>query len=363
MRVRTCGVNCCTLSLRILFSGLKPLVYRTEIVGAGLEFEGKTVLVTGATGFLGGEIVRRLHQDGAHVRTLVRNRERAKGIEGFAEIVDGDLSKPERLAEAVKGAQIVIHSAAALRGKLAEQYAANREGTRSLATAASDAGVERLVHISTISVYGYRNTYDVTEDTPPAPGTDPYGVSKLAAEVALREVAAERKLLFSIIRPGMIYGPRSGMWTGQMFKVARRRPTIFIGNGSGSCYPIYVDDVVEMTLLLATHPKALGETFNCTPDPSPTWREFLGTYARLAGHQMWFGIPPLLLVPVAALSGRLAPEGSPLRDLPDLLPFSQRYITYQMDKAYHLLHWNPKVSLQEGVRRCETWLREKGLLQ
>jgi 2-alkyl-3-oxoalkanoate reductase len=327
-----------------------------------LEFEGKTVLVTGATGFLGGEIARRLDKEGAHVRALVRNRERAKEIAGFAEIVDGDLSKPERLAEAVKGCQVVIHSAAALRGKLDELYVVNREGTRNLANAASDAGVERFVHISTISVYGYRNTYDVTENTPPNPGADPYGVSKLAAEVALHEVAGERKLPFSIMRPGMIYGPRSGMWTGQMFKVARRRPTIFIGSGSGSCYPIYIDDVVEMSMVLATHPKAVGETFNCTPDPSPTWREFLGAYAKLAGHQMWFGIPAILLVPVAALSGRVAPEGSPLRDLPDLLPFSQRYITYQMDKAYHLLKWSPKMSLEVGIRRCEAWLREKGFL-
>jgi nucleoside-diphosphate-sugar epimerase len=199
----------------------------------------------------------------------------------------------------------------------------------------------------------------VTEDTPPNPGRDPYGVSKLAAELALRQVARERELPYTIMRPGMIYGVRSGMWTGQMYKLASRQPTLFIGTGSGSCYPIHVDDVVDFALLLATHPHAVGEVFNCTPDPSPTWRDFLGGYSRLAGHQSWLGIPPALLMPVAVLGGWFAPESSPLRDLPDLLPFSQRYITYRMAKAAHLLGWQPTVTLEDGIAGCAEWLREK----
>jgi 2-alkyl-3-oxoalkanoate reductase len=331
-----------------------------------LTLEGKTVLVTGGTGFLGGAVVRRLGAEpGVKVHALVRNLQRAQEFLKWenVEVIPGDLGSPHSLTEAVKDCQIVIHSAAALKGSLEEQLCANREGTRSLALAAAEAGVERFVHISTISVYGYRNTRDVTEETPPYPGRDPYGVSKLAAEVALKQIAAERGLAYTVIRPGMIYGPRSGMWTGQMFKVARRSPTIFIGSGSGSCYPIHVEDVVDLILLAATHPNAIGETFNCTPDPSPTWREFLGEYAKLAEHSSWFGIPPFLLVPVAALAGRFAPESSPLRDLPDLVPFSQRYITYSTDKACHLLGWKPKISLKEGIAGCADWLREKGLLK
>lgn len=323
----------------------------------------KTIFLTGATGFLGGALAHRLISEGAKVRALVRNPARAGYIQGLPglDLIPGDLNHPT-YHETLRGCQIVMHVAAALGGKLTTQMLANRDGTRTLATAAADAAVERFVHVSTISVYGYRNTGDVTEATPPDPGNDPYGISKLAAEIALKAVAAERNLTYSIIRPGMIYGPRSGMWTGQMFKVARRRPTIFIGSGQGSCYPIHVDDVVALTLLLAEHPAAVNEIFNCTPDPSPTWREFLGLYAQLAGHQRWLGVPPLLLKPVAALAGIIMPEGNPLRDLPDLLPFSQRYITYKMTRARELLGWLPQVKLADGIAGCTDWLREKRLL-
>lgn len=331
------------------------------------DFSGKTLLVTGATGFLGRALVERLagHTDALEIRVLVRDLQRAEKLKGLPRVTifSGDLTQPDTLPDAVRGCQIVFHSGAALGGDLALQMAVNRDGTRHLATAAANAAVERFVHISSIAVYGYRNRQDVTEETTPEPGHDPYNVSKLAAEHALKEVAAGHHLEYSIIRPGMIYGPRAGMWTGQMFKVARRNPTIFVGSGSGSAYPIHVADVIDLLLIAALHPNAVGETFNCTPDPSPTWREYLGGYARLAGHQRWLGIPPLLLWPLIQLAGRLAPASSRQRDLPDLLPFSQRYITYKTDKARRLLGWTLKITLQQGIDGTADWLRERGLLK
>jgi nucleoside-diphosphate-sugar epimerase len=331
------------------------------------DFSGKTLLVTGATGFLGRALVERLSQesDAQEIRVLVRNPLRSEPIKDLPRvtIADGDLTLPDTLPDAVRGIQIVFHSGAALGGDLALQMAVNRDGTRHLAIAAANAAVERFVHISTVSVYGYRNRQDVTEETRPDPGRDPYPISKLAAEEALKDVAASHRLAYTIIRPGMIYGPHSSMWTGQMFKVARRRPTLFVGSGSGSTYPIHIDDLLDLLLIAAVHPNAVGETFNGTPDPSPTWREYLGSFARLAGHQSWLGVPPLLLWPLVQLIGRLSPRSSPMVDLPELLPFSQRYITYSTEKARCLLGWTPKVTLQQGIDGTADWLRERGLLK
>ena len=330
------------------------------------NLSGQTVLVTGGTGFLGQALVRRLsaQTDAREIRVLVRSLQRAERIQDLpcVNIIKGDLTEPDTLPAAVQGTDILFHSGAALGGNLALQMAVNEGGTRALATAAADAGVERFVHVSTISLYGYGNRQDVTEETPPKPGRDPYPISKLAAENALKAVAAERHLPYTIIRPGMIYGPYSGMWTGQMFKVARRRPTIFIGDGSGSTYPIHVEDLIDLLLIAAVHPNALGETFNCTPDPSPTWREYLGGFARLAGHQTWLGVPPGLLWPFVQLIGRFAPASSPMTDLRELLPFSQGYITYKTDKARRLLGWTPKITLEQGIAGTSDWLRERGLL-
>jgi nucleoside-diphosphate-sugar epimerase len=238
----------------------------------------------------------------------------------------------------------------------------NVTGTRNVANAAVSAGALRIVHVSSIAVYGYSQSGDVTEATPPNPGQDPYNITKAEAENELRSIASASHMPFSIIRPAMIYGPRSGMWTGNFFRLAKRRPTFFIGRGDGTTFPIFVDDVVDLMLLLAQHPDAVGETFNCAPDPSPTWREFLGAYSKLAGHQSWLGIPPGLVSPFVSLIGALAQPNTQVKELPNLLQMALGHVTFKMTKARERLGWEPKVNLQSGVERCAPWLRDKGWL-
>lgn len=326
----------------------------------------QTVLVTGPTGFLGGALVRRLSADGVSVRALARRPERARAIQALpgVTVVQGDIRREADMQAAVEGCSVVFHVAAALGGTYDAQYATNVEGTQTVADAAAGAGVARFVHVSTISVYGYRNFENVTEETLPDPGADPYHSTKLAAEHTVRAVSRLHGLPYTIVRPSMIYGPGSNTWTAGMFQLARLNPVPLVGGGDGSAYPIYVDDVVDLLVTVATHPAALGETFNCTPDPSPTWREFLGAYARLAGHQNFIRVPVDPLLPLAQRVARLPGTGSSqFGDLPDLLPFLQRYITYKMDKARDLLGWQPQVSLEDGVARCAPYLRQKGLLR
>ncbi len=327
-------------------------------------FAGKTVLVTGATGFLGGALTQRLALEGASVRALARHPERRDFLRQLdsVEVVKGDVTQPEHLAEVTIGCDIVFHLAASMSGSIEKQYRVNVEGTRNVARAASQANVGRLVHVSTIAVYAYRVSGDVTEDTPHNPGDDPYNITKAEAETVLQDVANKHGLPYIIIRPGMIYGPRSNMWTKTLFKLAKRRPTPFVGSGHGSAFPIYIDDVVDMMLVLATNPAAVGEAFHCTPDPSPRWREFLSAYSRLSGHQRWLPIPPIFFKLFATIVGLLARPQTQAKALPDLVSLSQRQVTFKMTKAHDLLGWQPKVDLQTGVERCVPWLREKGLL-
>lgn len=329
-----------------------------------MTLTGKKVLVTGATGFLGGALVRRLAADGVPVRALVRRPQKGEFLRAVSgvELVPGDITDAQAMQQAAQGCAVVFHVAAALGGDLAHQRKANVEGTHNVMEAAGRAQVERIVHVSTISVYGYNQKGDVTEETPLAPGSDPYSISKAEGEALVREVASKHNVSYSMIRPGMIYGARSNMWTGTMFRIAQRSPTIFIGSGKGSAYPIYVDDVVDLMLLLATHPAAHEQAFNCTPDPSPSWREFLGAYAQLVGHRRWLGIPVALLVPFVWAGAALARPHTQTKDLPDMLRFLQRSVTYKMTKARDLLGWQPKTDLQTGVQKCVPWLREKGLM-
>src|SRR5215207_5245192 len=121
-----------------------------------MTLAGKTVLVTGATGFLGGVTARRLAQDGARVRALARSPERAKYLRDCEniELVYGDITQPETLQPIMDGVDTVFHTAVDY-GSMERQRAVNVEGTRNLANAAADAGVRRLVHVSSIAVYGY----------------------------------------------------------------------------------------------------------------------------------------------------------------------------------------------------------------
>ncbi|MDX1995960.1 MAG: NAD-dependent epimerase/dehydratase family protein [bacterium] len=325
---------------------------------------GEKVLVTGATGFLGGALALRLANDGVQIQALVRREGQDRFLRDVPGItlVNGQLADSGSLEAAMQGCSVVFHVAAALGGSADLQQQVNVEGTRHLMQAAARKQISRVVHVSTISVYGYRNTSDVTEATPMNPAYDPYSQTKAEAETVVHQEGQRLGVPYTIMRPGMIYGPRSSAWTAGMFRMGKRNPTIFIGSGSGSAFPIYVDDVVDMLVTLAHHPGTEGETFNCTPDPSPTWRAFVGGYSKLAGHQNWLDLPPSLFTPIAWLGRLFSERNSQRRDLPDLLAFIQRYITYKTDKARTVLGWQPQVTLDEGIRRCEPWLREIGLL-
>jgi nucleoside-diphosphate-sugar epimerase len=329
-----------------------------------MSLQGRNVLVTGATGFLGGALALRLASEGARVRAMARHPKKGASLRDTQaiELAQGDITEAEQLRDLFAGCDLVFHVAASTGGSLEKQHKSNVLGTRNVTEAAARANVGRLVHVSTIAVYGYRLNGDVTEEQPHNPGDDPYNITKSEAESTLREIATSYGLPYSIIRPGMIYGPGSNMWTKKLFTLARLRPTPFVGHGNGSAFPIYVDDVTDMMLTLATHPAALGQAFHCTPDPSPTWREFLSAYARLAGHQSWLSIPPFAFKALASVVSTVAKPQTQAKAMTDLLYMSQQRLTFKMTKAHDLLNWKPSIALEAGVQMCAPWLREQGLL-
>jgi nucleoside-diphosphate-sugar epimerase len=319
-------------------------------------------LITGATGFLGGALALKLAAAGVRVRALVRTPNKADFLPPEIERFPGDVTDLDAMRRAAEGCDVVFHLAAAF-GDAKTQIAVNVDGTRNTAEAAGQAGARRFVHVSSISVYGNNYTRDVTEAMPPAPGAQPYAVTKTQAEQIVRESAACHRMSYTILRPGMIYGPKSAVWTRYLFSLARLNPTPWIGSGQGSCFPIYIDDVTDALIAAADHPNADRQVFNVTPSPSVTWREFIGSYSRLAGHANWLPIPAPLLVPVGGIALLLSPPLSDGRDLPDMIRFVQRFITFKNDKARDLLGWQPQIDLLDGIARSADYLREIGLLQ
>jgi nucleoside-diphosphate-sugar epimerase len=326
--------------------------------------KNRVALVTGATGFLGSHLVQRLSHGGVTVRALARLPNRDQIIRDLpnVEMIMGDITEAQRMKEITDGVDYVFHVAAAMGGKLDYQKQVNIDGTTCVTYAAIEANVKRLVHVSSIGYYGFPPPPLVTEDTSITKTSSPYNITKASAEIMLRTIAEAKSLSYSIIRPAMIYGARSHAWTDLMFKLARWKPTPFIGDGSGYAHPIYVDDVIDLMTTLATHPKADGEAFNCAPDPAPTWRDYLGHYSTLVGHQNWLSLPKPLFKTVAPFAEFGATLLGEPRAIPQMIDFITSKSTYSMQKANNLLDWQPSISLEDGIQSCIPYLQEKGLL-
>lgn len=194
------------------------------------------ILVTGATGFVGGHVVRTLVEAGEHVRALVRDANGASALaEVDCELVRGDVTDPPSLRAAAAGCTAVVHLVAILTGKPDDFDRVMIRGTRSLLDAARDVGVQRFVQMSALG------TSPATKDTVP------YYRAKWDAEEAVRASG----LGYAILRPSFVFGPGGGA-LAQFARIARLAPvTPVIGKGTQRLQPIWADDLARAVALAA----------------------------------------------------------------------------------------------------------------
>jgi nucleoside-diphosphate-sugar epimerase len=248
---------------------------------------GQCVLVTGATGFIGGRLVERLIVScGAQVRALVRRSDRAARLARLpADFTRGDILVPEDVARAAKGCGIIFHCAYGTTGPDELKRAVNVDGTRNVLEAARKTGVRRVVHFSTVMVYGTPTDGELREDMPRRHTGDPYGDSKLEAEIVAFEYATKHNLAVSILQPTIVYGPFSTTWTVNILEQLKTTRQILVNGGTGLCNAVYVDDVVSAALLAAVKREAVGQAFLVSGSAPVTWREFFGRFDRMLGTQ------------------------------------------------------------------------------
>lgn len=320
-----------------------------------------TALVTGANGFIGSALIRRLLADGVAVRAMCRDPHKGSALrEAGADVVAGDIQLPAVLRQHMQGCDMVFH-VAAVQGSPAYTYNVNVNGTHNVAELAAECGVSRLVHVSTIAIYGYNVVGIVREDQPSTitDRDDPYAQTKLLGERALWQIAARTGLPTVCVRPAMVYGPHSSFWTWQLYQVASRYPVPIFGDGGGHAHPIYIDDVVDLLVTAATHPDAVGHNFNCAPDPAPTWTTWLGMYARMTGNLRTVKIPIELVQAVGPWVDVLTQMRGATLNLRGFVHTLTSSHTYSMQRAADMLNWKPKVSLEDGMRSAEAWIRQR----
>lgn len=326
----------------------------------------ETILVTGATGYIGSCLSHRLLDlDHANVRALVRDPSRATALaERGASIVEGDLTEPATLSTAVEGATCIFHCAAWVdeQGSKAQMWAVNVEGTHHLIDAASAQGNPRFVHLSSCAVYGSPQVFGITEETPLHEGASLYHDSKIASEQVVWQAHAGG-LPTVIARPSQVYGPGSSQFTVRPVQMIRRGQMILIDGGRHLFKPVYIDNLIDALILCGTHTGAVGEAFNLTDGYALPWRLYFGGYANMVGVRRLPAVPfPLAWAAAAGyeLMGKM--QGKRTSVTRRAVASLRSTNSFSNLKARQILGWEPKVGFEEGMRRTRVWLAENGFL-
>ncbi len=322
-------------------------------------------LVTGATGFTGSNLCRRLVDDGESVVAWVRVGSRTDDLVALGvDCREVDICDAEQVREALVGFETVYHIAAAFRVEhpdIEEFRRVNVGATKNLLDAAAAAGVARFVHCSTVGVQG-----DI--DDPPADETyrygpgDHYQQSKMEGEmVALEHAAAGEPI--SIVRPAGIYGPGDRRFL-KLFRPISRGRFVMIGNGEVLYHLTFIDDLVDGIVRAGRRPEAIGEVFTLAGPRITTLNELVAAIAEAVGTS-----PPRLRLPYAPVYAasavcerlcRLLGVAPPL--YPRRVEFFEKDRAFDISKARRLLGYEPKVDLEDGLGRTAAWYRAEGLL-
>ncbi|MCB0209842.1 MAG: NAD-dependent epimerase/dehydratase family protein [Anaerolineae bacterium] len=324
------------------------------------------ILVTGGTGFTGGQLCKKLAQDGYSVRALVRAGSRSSELEKLGiELVTGDLRDKQSLAKATEGVDTVYHIAALFRPENVtrqDMWDINVEGTRNILDASIEAGVKRFVHCSTIGVHGDIKDPPATEETPYGPG-DYYQESKTEGEMVALQYMREKRLPIVVFRPGGIYGPGDVRFL-KLFKSIKNKKFVMFGSGQVLYQLVHIQDLVEGIILCGTKEEAVGNIYILTGEEPITLNHLVSEIANVVNVA-----PPKLRLPVAPLYyAGFACEilCKPLGINPPIyrrrVDFFKKDRAFSIKKAKSELGFQPKVDLETGLKNTANWYAQQGLL-
>jgi nucleoside-diphosphate-sugar epimerase len=320
-------------------------------------------LVTGSNGFLGSHLVEGLLARGYEVHCLVRRTSDLTRLRGLpVRFVYGDVTSESSLREAVAAKDYVYHAAGAVKGTSQRAFdRVNSRGTANLLRACWkwNAGVKRLVLISSLSAAGPSTKGRLlSEDDPPRP-VSRYGASKLKGEEEASKYM--ERLPLTIVRPPVIFGPRDrGM---QPFFRMLKKGIVLLLSGERLTNFVYVKDAVEGTVLAAESDRAAGRTYYIAGKHACGWREFAEVAARV------MGVRPLM-VSVPAVAAKIV---GGVNSLAAALTGRARFLDWQkaremvqphwlcdISKAKRELGYRPSHSLEDALADTVQWYEKEG---
>jgi nucleoside-diphosphate-sugar epimerase len=314
--------------------------------------EIRTVLVTGATGFIGPTVCRYLVAVGCNVRAVARRASIGWRPDGAIEFFECDLTRQVDYDQLLAGVDAVIHLAARvhvmrerLNDSLEEYRRVNVDATSRLAMAASERGVKRFVFLSSIKVNGEQTCgTPFSEDDVPNP-QDPYGISKWEAERALHELVAGTGLGVVIIRPPLVYGPAVGANFLRMIRLVESGVPMPFRSIDNRRSIIFVDNLADAIVACLMSPAADGKTYLVSDSESLSTPQLLEAVARAMGRgiRLWH-FPSWLLVLGARMVGRHADATRLVGSL-----------EVNFSRIRSDLGWVPPFSTATGIERTVQW--------
>jgi 2-alkyl-3-oxoalkanoate reductase len=320
-------------------------------------------LVTGGSGFLGRHLVQRLLQEGEVVWALARTPQTASQLKSLgAGVVEGDIRRWSSLRQAVQGMDVVFHCAGKVEptGRWIDFLEVNVLGTERLIQAALEQGVPRIVHVSSVGIYGPQPGGTVIaedEDYDPNPGARGfYTRSKIEADQVASWYARQRAAPITLIRPGTIYGPGG---RGRLVRAGARlgRLNVVFGDGQNLLPLAYVDNVVDALLCAARSEVGNGRAYNIVDDDQVSQRLYVERLGQALGPRQSIVYLPMPVVRLlatgadlgrAALRGRRSPQG-----LYHRIARSLQSVRYDTARAKQELAWYPRVSFEEALKRMQ----------
>ncbi len=312
------------------------------------------ILVTGATGFVGHFLCKRLLAEGFSVRgTLRASVNPSSLVDGVEPVTVKSLGADTPWSHAMAGVDTIIHLAARVHimddpstDPLTEFRNINVAGTARLAGEAAKAGVKRFVFISSIKVNGEESSKPYTTDSPSLP-SDPYGISKWEAEQALRIIEAETGLEVVIVRPTLVYGPGVKANFLNMMKIITKGIPLPLASVANKRSLIYVGNLVDALTICAIHPAAAGQTYLVSDGEDVSTPDLIRRTAKALEL-------PARLFPVPAsfirLAGKLSGKSSAVNRLTGSL-------TVDSTKIRRELGWKPPFTLDEGLAETARWFK------
>jgi len=329
------------------------------------------ILITGATGFIGSHLAEELAKTEKKIRVLVRSsnlgniNDFSEEIKNKIEITKGDLLNKDSLLKALKGVDKVFHLAAIGRPMNIPKkmyFDVNFNGTKNLLEACKERGVKKIIHISTISVFGFsRNRNALDENSPQIPVSD-YGESKKKGEEFAVDFCRKNKISLVVVRPPMVFGPRDFQFL-KLFKLINTGFFPLLKRGKAKIEFCYVKNLVNGILLADKHGKNL-EAYNLSDGETYTVKEVFSEIAKAENKKLFPVSVPVWGVKISgfflenlfSLFGKRAPFNSGTAE------WMSKDNSLNITKAKKELGYRRIIPLEKSIKETVKWYKQKNLL-